>query len=72
MDVRVGIMSMGMETPRPALYNIYYLFIVSICMGNSANRACLIVKGYIQGQHYIHSDAIIAMILDLISFYIEK
>ena len=35
--------------------------------------ACLIVKtGYIQGQHYVHSDAIIAMILDLISFYIEK
>ena len=34
--------------------------------------ACLIVKGYIQGQHYVHSDAIIAMILDQISFYIEK
>ena len=29
--------------------------------------ACLIVKGYIQGQHYVHSDAIIAMILDQIS-----
>ena len=26
--------------------------------------ACLIVKGYIQGQPYVHSDAIIAMILD--------